>query len=537
MRERKATLLTALFCVMLTCIGLIVAPDYGLPCDEPAEQVILQENLMEYALTLLGQDSAPAVYYRQKDIARISQSIERDHGQSAYYLAAPLLQLQASAPDVAMALWHGYTWLWFMAGVLALYCLLRRLGAGRVIACAGTLLLYLAPRFFAEGHYNNKDMVLLSLTLLTVATGARWMAKPSWPRAILFSFVGAMAANTKIVGFFIWGMMGLATAMHLRLCGKLTARHWRAGLVAVGSFAVFYLALTPAAWVDPLAYLQYILHTASGFSRWSGVVLFRGTLYNPTRGLPLPRAYLPLMVLYTVPPVTLLLAGLGQVLALVRIRRKDTSAALMAALSLLWIIPTAYVVVARPLMYNGWRHFYFIYAGLVALAGYGLAGIARWLHGKVALQRVAGAAMALVFLVQSIGMVANHPYQYAYYNLLAGDTQSVFEHDYWLVSTLNAMKTLMKQPTAAADTPILLGAREPMGLFGLQHSEAVLSQTERDRLTVTEDPTAPYLLYNATYTAIYGVTPPEGYSAWLQIKSYGSVIATLYRQDGAQPQP
>ena len=537
MRERKAVMLTALFFALLTLIGLATAPDYGLPCDEPAEQIILQENLMEYSLALLGQDSPPAVYYRQRGITPISQSIERDHGQSAYYLAAPILQWQADAPDTAMTLWHGYTWLWFMVGVLSLYLLLRRLGAGRLVACAGALLLYLSPRFFAEGHYNNKDMVLLSLTLLTVAAGAQWMIKPTWRRAVLFSLAGALAANTKIVGLFVWGLMGLATALHLRLHGKLTRQHWCAAAVAIITFVLTYWLLTPAAWRDPVAYLQYILHNATGFSRWSGVVLFRGVLYNPTRGMPLPRTYLPLMVLYTLPTLTLLLAAGGQVLALVRILRKDGNAALLAALTVLWLVPMVFVVAARPLMYNGWRHFYFLFAGIAALAGYGLVGLAKALQGKVWRQRIAVCAMAAALLLQAVGIARNHPYQYVYYNALAQNTQTEFEQDYWLVSTVNAMRDLLALQASGSNQPLVLGARDPMSLFGVQHGAAVLSARESERLKITEDETAPYLLYNTTYARIYDVPPPEGYQEILHIESYGSVITTVYQQSASLPQP
>lgn len=198
--RKHASLVTVLFFVLLTLAGLLTSADYGLPCDEPAEQDILRENLYEYATRLLGPQSEAARYYQANGVQLISQSIERDHGESAYYLAAPILQLQADAPDTMTVLWHAYTWLWFMAGVIALYRLMRQLGLNRFLACATALFLYLSPRFFAEGHYNNKDVVLLSLTLCTLASGLRFQKKPSFPAALLFSLFGALAANTKIIG-------------------------------------------------------------------------------------------------------------------------------------------------------------------------------------------------------------------------------------------------------------------------------------------------------------------------------------------------
>jgi hypothetical protein len=145
--------------------------------DGPSEQVILQENLKEYAALLLGDDSEAVKGYDGLGIHRITESIEMDHGQAAYYPAAPLLQIRDTDPHRFNTLWHAYTWLWFMVGVLAVYALCRGFGLPRVLACAASLMLYLSPRFFAEGHYNNKDIVLMSLALWTIAAGVRLMRK------------------------------------------------------------------------------------------------------------------------------------------------------------------------------------------------------------------------------------------------------------------------------------------------------------------------------------------------------------------------
>ena len=58
-----------------------------------------------------------------------------------------------------------------MLGVAAVYGFCREAKLSRPVSCGGMLLLYLCPRFFAEGHYNSKDMVLLTLFLCTLWLG------------------------------------------------------------------------------------------------------------------------------------------------------------------------------------------------------------------------------------------------------------------------------------------------------------------------------------------------------------------------------
>ena len=44
--ERVKFAFVALFFAVLALVGLSAGADYGLPCDEPTEKIILQENML-----------------------------------------------------------------------------------------------------------------------------------------------------------------------------------------------------------------------------------------------------------------------------------------------------------------------------------------------------------------------------------------------------------------------------------------------------------------------------------------------------------
>ncbi|MFH1513096.1 MAG: glycosyltransferase family 39 protein, partial [Bacillota bacterium] len=305
MQKRASALWVALFFAVLTAAGLLTSADYGQPLDGPSEQVILQENLKEYAVLLLGADSAQVKSYDELGIDRITGSIEMDHGQAAYYPAAPLLKIRGNNPQLFNTLWHMYTWLWFMAGVFSVYCICRSLGLSQVLACAAALLFFLSPRFFAEGHYNNKDVVLLSLTLWTTAAGIRFFGRPNIRRALFFGLAGALAANTRIIGFFVFGVMGITALITLAVRREITRQVIWSGVAAILSFLAVYILVTPAFLFNPAGFISHLLHNAAAFTRWTGVVIFKGAVYDPTGGLPLPRSYLPTMIALTVPVAVL----------------------------------------------------------------------------------------------------------------------------------------------------------------------------------------------------------------------------------------
>ncbi len=530
--------LAGLFFLLLALVGFLTCGDYGLPCDQLSEQVILRENMLEYAYQLGGGQSTAVGYYEGQGVQRISQSIEKDHGQSAYYLFAPLLPLAETVPHTLSLGWQMYTWMWFMAGCWAIYGFCREMGQTQLVSCLCVLLLYLSPRFFAEGHYNNKDVVLLSLVLLTLWLGLRLLRQPGFLRGLLFSLAGALAANTKIVGALGWGLASLAALVLLTARKEWTLRTLGVALCTAASFLAFYALLTPALWSDPIAYLQYLLQNAAGFTRWPGVVVFRGTVVDQAV-IPLPRIYLPYMMLTTLPLYTLPLAAVGQLSALVALMKakasalKEARSLMLWVITLAWAVPLLYALLARPLVYNGWRHFYFVYAGVVLLAGQGLSALQRFLGRKPLLACVGTGLLCLCFALTALGMALNHPFQYGYYNLLARqNAEADMELDYWDVSTVNAMNRLCEMDRDSS-LPLVLGAQEPMSLFGIVHGAKVLPHAHRAALTVLEEESdsAPYLFSNTTYARIYGTPPPEGYHVLFTLESYGNILCTLYEKN------
>ena len=520
----------ALFFATLVLLGLLTAGDYGLPLDGPSEQVILQENIKEYYCLLLGEDSAKVRGYDALGVQRITQSIEKDHGQAAYYLAVPLFRLKNTDPYLFNTLWHMVTWLWFMVGVLAVYRISRELGVNRLLACATALLLVLSPRFFAEGHYNSKDVVLLSLSLWTVAEGIRFLKKPTVPRALLFALAGALAANLRIIGFFVFGVMGVTALVKLAARRELNGRVFRNGLLAIVGFAVIYALVTPAFLAEPAAFVSHLVSNSAAFSRWTGVVLFKGAVYDPTGGLPLPRSYLPTMIAVTVPVAVLALAALGAIYAVILCVQNDKRRPVLIALMALFAVPAAYAVLARPLMYNGWRHFYFLYGPMIVMAGLGLEWLQTMLKNSKAGRAAGACALALALLYQGVGIALSHPYEYAYYNFLAGDAQTRYELDYWELSTLNAMQMLAGSAERDPGLPLTLGGGDPLSLFSLRQSVLALPNELRADFTVTDDPDAPYLLSNATYAQIYSQSPGGNYRVLFTIESYGNVLCTVYER-------
>ena len=97
------------------------------------------------------------------DVDRISDSVEKDHGQSAYYPFMPVLAQHMDQPHELTLLWQTYTWLLFMLGCAAIYGFSRETGLGRFVSCIGVLLMYCN---LLTGMFTVFAIVMLHLQIL-----------------------------------------------------------------------------------------------------------------------------------------------------------------------------------------------------------------------------------------------------------------------------------------------------------------------------------------------------------------------------------
>ncbi len=524
--------LVAFFFAALILIGLATAMDYGVNWDELGEIGILRMALMEYA-RLIPLDTPYKQSLEAMQVTPISQSIERDHGICLYYPVFWAVCRTDWTPAQVARIWRAQTWLIFMAGAYSLYAIGRRMGLSRGMACLGVMMLVLTPRIFADAHYNNKDIALMSMVLFTLWQTLRLAEKPTARRGLTFALAAGLCAGTRVIGVAVCGLCGLGILCQLGLRRLLNRRTVGVGLFAAAMSVLFYALLTPAFLSDPVGFPIYLLKNAVGFSRWHGTILYLGNLI-PTASQRLPFHYLPVMIGITTPIWALALLLFGQAHAAwaamkgkLSLRQSEGLAVILA--SLLWLMPLLASAGLRVLVYNGWRHLYFIYGPMVLLMLYGWSQLWQWLKGHIALRRIAAGALALCLGVATFGIVANHPYQYGYYNALVpkDGLETRFELDYWNVSCLNALSQLLS--TVGPQETVHVAASDIGTRSGLSMAITYLKD---DRLVaVPYDPAhldSFYTLSNLTYANINGFQPPAALRPVITLRSYGVPMTIVY---------
>ena len=264
-------------------------------------------------------------------------------------------------------------WIWtlFVWALVAFYrIMLKRFD--RSAAFWAVALIALWPPLWAHAHVNSKDVVFLSLQVLAVSSLIRYREGPG-SRTLhfwLFALLSAWAASIRLVGVCLLGLapLLLARAGSQEPAGSSQRASRRPALALFGTSLLLLLLSFPVLWSTPWNRLGEMVSYATQ-NPWPNPSLFLGKQLYPES---FTRWYLPIWMLFTLPIGLLLVAGWGAFLGLQGLL-KGKSITFSDALFLGWFtLPFLLVLVLNPVLYNNWRHFYFLIIPLAYVAAYGI---------------------------------------------------------------------------------------------------------------------------------------------------------------------
>ena len=525
---------------LVFCLGLAVTPDYGIPPDENTEISILMGNLREYLGLYFKEDSQVMYYFDSQGFIPIRDSVEIDHGQAAYYLISPLLfmaktgKISMSGEEISL-IYHYYTYIISFTAVLAIYILIKDLFKNKRLSLICALAFFATPRIFAQMHFNNKDIVFLALMADTCCLGVLATKYCRLAQVIGFSLLAAIAANTKVVGLFAFGVIGLFYIIYVSAKREWGKNRIIAMLTAMGLFFLVYYLITPAMWGNIQGFFDYSLFNAFKFSRWDGTVLFEGKLYHPAAG-ELPNRYIISLISITTPVYILALAilGLGRLFGRIaaslgnrRVKNADEAEKLLfiSMICICTLLPLLIASVKKTIVYNGWRHFYFSYLGIIVLAAYGLELLMER-FGRV----IPILATTLICLT-AIQMGFNHPYQYAYFNVLTErEDRQLYDTDYWGVSTRDALDYILDQDNSNEMVQISWGTDSSRLLLINAYNVMPYERGMKIDLVYDYDD-AEYIVVNTTSGVVNGFEKPDGFYLLYSIEAYGNRLTDIYARE------
>ncbi|MEN6411088.1 MAG: glycosyltransferase family 39 protein [Anaerolineaceae bacterium] len=270
-------------------------------------------------------------------------------------------------------------------------------------------------------------------------------------RAAIPGILLGLVTSVRVLG----PMVGVLVVLYFLLSkGRRPVREMLIYFVLAG--ITVYLTW-PYLWANPVGnFMNVLLHMSN--NPQPVILIFNGeTIASPD----LPWTYLPTLLGITLTePVWFLFLG-GLALAIVWMVRKRLEWRDLLVTILWFFILFFYVVLTRPPMYDGFRHFLFILPPAFVVISIFFEGIIQWVKNPV----IRWTILSVLVIPGVMGIAALHPYEYAYYNQFVGGSAGayrLYENDYWLTCYREAMQpfkeTTDQKPTVYVDRQPTLAA-------------------------------------------------------------------------------
>jgi len=457
-KGQESSIFRLLF-VIITAILLILMPmvssDYGMTGDEHTQRVYgdkLLKNkvtdgkdesylkwknlkyyggLFDYATSRLNPPADPAAPYYKDNNGKEYPSREEPAFQVPNRRFGDIYEFRHLVNSLV-----GFMMIFF-AGLLAKHVT----GSWRV-GFLTLLFLALSPRIFGHSMNNPKDIPFAAAFIFTLYQLIKFIKQlPNPSKAtILWLAVGiALAINVRVGGLLLIAYFGFFVGVaHLwkpELRAKLTNVKHLTKITGIGLLvsALGYFGgqlFWPWARKSPLTNPLKALGEMESFDT-AIQILFEGKrIWSEV----VPWYYIPKWM--TIGSPIFFTVGLILSLGLFFILRKRINTLAFALMLFAGVFPVAYAIIKGSSLYDGMRHFLFVYPILAILAAWGFNMLIQLIPNKMG-KYAAGGVLGILLALPAIFMVKNHPYQSVYFNEIFGGIDNAFgkyETDYWMTS-------------------------------------------------------------------------------------------------------
>jgi len=288
------------------------------------------------------------------------------------------------------------------------------------LAVLAPIMLLLNPYYFGHVPANPKDVPFATLYLVCVYLLMR-LRTNSLASYLAVGSSGALLVATRLVGAILVPVFVLRVLVDTTMRTPLVKKCLYCALAGLTAGLVLYAAW-PFLWNSPVAKVAMLIKTAEAFEFWDRKILFNGLLITKTDR---PWYYLFTYLAYKTPLLTMA----GVICSILTAFRK------VVWLLAIVVANLAAYLVLQPVVYNEMRHFLYLVPLLTVLAAVGVIKLMRSPKRWVALGTAVVVYVGLAKSAYDFG--ALHPYQYVYFNELAGTLAHVstrYEVDYWSAS-------------------------------------------------------------------------------------------------------
>jgi len=430
-------------------IGLFTFRDYGLSWDEPL--------FYDYA-NALGYAYSPAEWFsgnfNLENAFGASASDHANRGPAYIVIAHPIISLLESFGLDNASAWHLANFLTFQLGVYLLYRLAKKWMSQSAALTTAALFAW-QPLLWGHAFVNPKDPPFLVFFIGALCLGLEMVdsisenSRLKIAKVFVAAFFLGVAASIRVLGPLAGLLVGIYALSQIKRMTVPTFIKYYLSYIIITILVA--LITWPYLWTNPpQKFIEVFGFMSANPTQLN--VLFNGQVF---RAYELPRRYLPILLGFTLTEPVWILFTIGLVIGF---WKSNNQQRFTLALVLLWfLIPATYVILQKPPMYDGFRHFLFMLPPVFIFTGF----VFEKLIISIKAQVVSAILIAVLLAPGVYGSYQLHPYEYSYYNSFAGGIGGAFrkyETEYWLTCYREAV---LEFNAKAPDGSRLFVKREP----------------------------------------------------------------------------
>lgn len=294
------------------------------------------------------------------------------------------------------------------------------------------------PKMIPEFIYNPNDIWFMNFIIIFIFSSLKYFENNKIKYLLLIIFAIALAINVRFVGIYLYFIF---IVLFFKNQNKFDIHAFKILTFSFILLIFILFLITPQFWYDPLGIFK-TFYLSLGFKNFDPQILFMGNMINSSET---PRYYLPLWMSISMPLMINLLFIIGFLMnfkILFHGFKNNKFSNSLLLFNLLFLIPLTFAIIFNTNLFNGWRHFYFLYPALIYFSLFGLYQIIIK-YKFFYLKTIIYFFLTLNFFYLTIWSYNNHPYQNVFLNSLSKKYHYNFEGDYWGLANLRSLKKIL----------------------------------------------------------------------------------------------
>ena len=239
------------FSIIVLIVPILIAiniyKDFGISIDEESTRYHGLVSL-NYVIEFFGLHFEPF-----KNIKSLETYEYREYGVLFEILSAILENIfKINSYQDIFYFRHLYVHIIFFISIIFFYRIILNLFDNLYLALAGSTILYTTPRIFAHSFYNSKDIIFLSLFIISIYFFCKFFKNRSLSNIVYLGLSLALLTSVRSIGFYC--LIVLFLFMFAEILDKKVELKEIIKLILYISIAyfLFLYLFWPFLWEDPI---------------------------------------------------------------------------------------------------------------------------------------------------------------------------------------------------------------------------------------------------------------------------------------------